>query len=112
MVRRERVLELDGLVSVGACSNGNFSCQDSASLKRNEPTILANHWLDNHLARKLATAIPSGYAAAFAVRRESIPSSAFHSMHAAFSAASRAASAASGWEAMRFSNCLRQTFEW
>ena len=64
--------------------------------------ILPNHWLKSVFLRPI-------YATAIAVRRASIPSSACHSMRAAFSAASRAASAASGWAAIRFSSCLRHT---
>ena len=49
------------------------------------------------------------YAIATALRRASIPSSACHSMRAAFSAASRAPSTASGCSASRLSSKLRQT---
>jgi hypothetical protein len=51
------------------------------------------------------------YAAARDSRRASIPSSAFQRAFAAFSAAASAFSAVSGLALIRFSSCLRHTWE-
>ena len=121
MVRGECVIELDRLLGLGVSANGNVSSHSCDLCKRKEPMILSNHWLEPESKpvelrstgqpRRLSLHGLANYATAIAVRRASIPSSAFHSMRAAFSAASRAASAASGWAAIRFSSCLRQTLE-
>src|SRR5271165_46477 len=108
MVRRKRVLELDRLFRLAARPNGDISGHSLTSSKKNEPTILAESLARSGLAPPEIRS--PNYAVA--IRRALIPSSAFHSIRAASSAASSAASAFSGRAAIRFSSCLRQTFEW
>ncbi len=110
MVGGERVLEIDRLRGLAASSNGMSLSQLFLPEKKRANDSIES--LARNSANKSDADQFADYATAIAVRRASIPSSAFHSMRAAASPASRAASAASGWAAIRFSSCVRHTRAW
>ena len=94
MMRRERVFELNGFFGMAASADGNwFRHVESGWVeKKNEPP--GDGWLPGAASWMRAAA---EIQAAGMRRAASIPSSAFHKALAAFSPASRALSADSGF---------------